>query len=413
MRVREAAALAKAASREMRLAHTAEKNAALEAMASAVESAEGEILTANAQDIASAKDSIAKVMLDRLSLTPARVSAMAAGLREIAALPDPIGAVDRVITRPNGLKIAQTRVPLGLIGIICESRPNVTADAAALCVKAGSAVLLRGGKEALQSNIAITKALRSGLAARNLPPDAVALVTDTARESAREMMELSGVLDVLIPRGGAALIRTVAENARVPVIATGAGVCHVYVDAEADMDMALPIAVTAKCSRPSVCNACETLLVHAAIAPLFLPSAAQELTRHGVELRGCEKTLAIIGGKAVPASEEDWATEYNDLILSVRVVASASEAAEHINRYGTGHSEAIVTKNIATARRFCEWVDSACVYINASTRFTDGGEFGFGGEIGISTQKLHARGPMGLEHLTSVKYIIEGEGQTR
>ncbi len=404
----------KASWEQLRIADTHTRNSALHKMADALISAKDEILSANALDLNNAeKAGLSPAMLERLTLTPARIDGMAAGMREVAAQPDPIGSMDRVDKRPNGLSIGVKRVPLGLVGVIYESRPNVTADVAALCVKSGNACLLRGGKEAILSNKSITQALCAGLEAVGLPGDCVRLVEDTSRESANDMMRLTGILDVLIPRGSASLIRAVVENSRVPVIETGAGNCHTYVDDEADLDMAASITFNAKCSRPSVCNAMETLLVSEKVAEEFLPKAKALLDTKNVELRGCEKTRAILGGGVVPAAGEDWETEYNDYILAVKVVSGLYEATAHINKYGTGHSEAIVTRNYFTAQRFIDRVDAACVYVNASTRFTDGGEFGFGAEIGISTQKLHARGPMGLRHLTSVQYVVYGEGQIR
>ena len=331
----------------------------------------------------------------------------------VAAQPDPIGEVVSGITRPNGLRIEKVRVPLGVIGIIYEARPNVTSDAAAICLKAGSAVLLRGGKEALRTNTAIEAALRRALAEAGLPADCVQLVHDTSHDSARAMMNLTGYLDVLIPRGGKNLIQTVTQNAHVPVIKTGWGNCHVYVDASADIDMAANIVFNAKASRPSVCNAAESLLVHRDIAEKALPAIKKRLDEKQVELRGCERTRAILGDCVAPATEEDYGTEYLDYIMSVKVVDSFDEAIAHIAKYSSGHSEAIVTQNYANARRFVNEVDSAAVYVNASTRFTDGGEFGLGAEIGISTQKLHARGPMGAAELTTTKFIVTGDGQIR
>lgn len=411
--VRDIALAAKDASESLRLATTAQKNAALEAIAQSLELHRDEILDANAKDLENAETSgIPVVMRDRLRLDTKRIAALSAAVRAIAALPDPIGAIEKTIRRPNGLLLQVKRVPLGLIGIIFESRPNVTVDSAVLCIKSGNAALLRGGKDAIVTNLALAKAIQEGLKSTGLPPEAVSLIEDTSRDSAMEMMGLTGVLDVLIPRGGAGLIRTVVENARVPIIETGSGNCHIYIDAEADLDMALNIVDNAKCQRPSVCNACETVLVSKDVANEFLPRMKQKLDTHHVELRGCPATVAILPD-ILSATEEDWATEYNDYILAVRVVEGLYQATAHINRYGTKHSESIITKNLFTANRFAERVDSACVYINASTRFSDGEEFGFGGEIGISTQKLHARGPMGLEHLTSIQYVIHGEGQVR
>ena len=408
-------AAARAAARALASATAGEKNKALQCMAQSLLERQEEILAANRQDMdAAAESGMAKAMLDRLSLSPSRIAGMADGLRQVAALADPVGEIVQGGLRPNGLRIEKTRVPLGVVGIIYEARPNVTSDAAALCLKAGNAVILRGGKEALRSNAAVADALRDGLASAGLNPDAVQLVRDTSRETANAMMRLHGVIDVLIPRGGAGLIRAVVENATVPVIETGVGNCHIYVDRDADIAMAARITVNAKASRPSVCNAAETLLVHEEIAPRALPVIAKALEEAGVQLRGCERTREILADPAVlPATEEDWATEYLDYILAVRVVPSLEAAAEHIAAYGTGHSECIVTDSHAAAERFTAAVDAAAVYVNASTRFTDGEEFGMGAEIGISTQKLHARGPMGLRELTTVKYIVYGDGQVR
>lgn len=390
------------------------KSAALSAMADALEENAEAVLQANALDLADAKkNGMGDVMLDRLALSPARVRGMADGLRAVAAQADPVGTVVAGSVRPNGLKIEKVRVPLGVIGMIYESRPNVTADAAALCLKAGNAVILRGGKEAIRSNTAIADTMRAAAERAGLPRDSLQLVEDTDRASAVGMMNMTGLLDVLIPRGGAGLIRSVAEHSRVPVIKTGSGNCHVFVDASADVDMAANIVYNAKTSRPSVCNAIETVLVHRDIAERFLPAMKRRLDEKHVEIRGCEKTRAILGDTVVPASESDWATEFLDYILAVRVVNDLDEAIAHIARYSTGHSESIVTGSYENARRFTEQVDSAAVYVNASTRFTDGGEFGLGAEIGISTQKLHARGPMGVNELTSVKYVISGNGQIR
>ena len=337
---------------------------------------------------------------------------MADGLRDVAALEDPVGEVESMKKRPNGLLIGRKRVPLGVIGIIYEARPNVTADAFGLCFKSGNAVILRGGSDAIRSNEAIVAAIRRGLLAAGLPEDAVQLVADTSRESARELMRLNGYLDVLIPRGSAGLIRTVVENSTVPVIETGTGNCHVYVDATADFQMALDIIYNAKTQRIGVCNACESLLVHQSIAEEFLPLLKERLDEKQVEIRADEASCRLVPG-FVPAAEEDWGREYLDYILSLKQVGSLEEAIAHINRYGTGHSEAIVTRDYGNAQRFLEEVDAAAVYVNASTRFTDGAQFGFGAEIGISTQKLHARGPMGLRELTTIKYIIYGDGQVR
>ena len=404
---------AKAASKAL-MAASPKKDAALCAAAKELERSSGEILAANRKDLAAAREAgMRPALLDRLALSEARIQGMAAGLRGVAAQPDPIGEVVSGITRPNGLRIEKVRVPLGVIGIIYEARPNVTSDAAAICLKAGSAVLLRGGKEALRTNTAIEAALRRALAEAGLPADCVQLVHDTSHDSARAMMNLTGYLDVLIPRGGKNLIQTVTQNAHVPVIKTGWGNCHVYVDASADIDMAANIVFNAKASRPSVCNAAESLLVHRDIAEKALPAIKKRLDEKQVELRGCERTRAILGDCVAPATEEDYGTEYLDYIMSVKVVDSFDEAIAHIAKYSSGHSEAIVTQNYANARRFVNEVDSAAVYVNASTRFTDGGEFGLGAEIGISTQKLHARGPMGAAELTTTKFIVTGDGQIR
>jgi glutamate-5-semialdehyde dehydrogenase len=352
-------------------------------------------------------------LLDRLALTPDRIRGIADGVRQVAALDDPIGQIDKMATRPNGLVIGRKKVPLGVIAIIYEARPNVTVDAAVLCLKAGNAVILRGGKEAINSNTAFANIMRSAVAEAGLPEDCISLVSDTSRASAQELMLLTEYVDVLIPRGGAGLIKSVVENAKVPVIQTGVGNCHVYVDSDADLDMGAQIIFNAKCSRPSVCNAAETLLVARDIAPKFLPKAKALLDTKNTQLRGCPETRAILGDSVVPATEEDYYTEFGDYILAVKVVSGVEEAIEHINKYNTGHSEAIVTNNYANSQRFLDAVDAAAVYVNASTRFTDGGEFGLGAEIGISTQKMHARGPMGLEQLTSSKFIIYGSGQIR
>ena len=352
-------------------------------------------------------------MLDRLTLTEARIHSMAEGVRQIAAQADPIGSVLEGHTNANGLKIEKVRVPLGVIGMIYEARPNVTADAAALCLKAGNAVILRGGKEAIQSNTAIAEILREAVAGEGLPEDSIQLIRDTTRESSIALMNLTGYLDVLIPRGGAGLIRSVVENSHVPVIETGVGNCHVFVDETADIDMAASIIFNAKTSRPSVCNAIETILVHKNIAARALPAIKAKLDEKNVELRGCERTREILGDCVIPAVESDWSEEYLDYILAIKVVDSLDDALAHIAQYSSGHSEAIVTENYRNAERFLAEVDAAAVYVNASTRFTDGGEFGLGAEIGISTQKLHARGPMGVNELTSTKFIIRGGGQIR
>lgn len=392
----------------------AKKDQALLAMAAALEAREAEILAANETDLAAAREGgMSESLLDRLALNHARVLGMAQGVRGVAAQSDPVGTVVGGGMRPNGLKIEKVRVPLGVIGIIYEARPNVTADAAALCLKAGNAVILRGGKEAFCSNRAIAEIMRQAAAESGLPAGCIQLVQDTSRASSVEMMQLTAYLDVLIPRGGRGLIQSVVQNSRVPVIETGSGNCHVYVDETADLHMAAEIIYNAKTSRPSVCNAIETILVHRAVAERALPLIKAKLDEKHVELRGCETTRAILGGSVVPATEEDWATEYLDYILAVRVVDGMDEALAHIAAYSSGHSEAIVTRSYENAQRFTAEVDSAAVYVNASTRFTDGGEFGLGAEIGISTQKLHARGPMGANELTSTKFIINGSGQIR
>lgn len=392
---------------------TPQKNKALLASADALLAAQEEILSANREDVAAAVEKgIKGAFIDRLTLTEQRLAEMAAGLRQVAALDDPVGEVLSMKTLENGLLIGQKRVPMGVIGIIFEARPNVTADAFGLCLKAGSAVILRGGKEAFGTNRAVVGVLRGALAAEGLPEDCVQMVPDTSRETANEMMRLNGYLDVLIPRGGAGLIQSVVQNSTVPVIQTGVGNCHVYVDESADLEKAAKIVLNAKTQRPGVCNACESLLVHEKIAEAFLPEIGRALQEKTVEIRGDAQTQSLVAG-AVPATEEDWATEYADTILSTRVVRDIDEAIAHIRKYSTGHSEAIVTENYTNAQRFLNEVDAAAVYVNASTRFTDGGQFGFGAEIGISTQKLHARGPMGLKELTTTKYIIYGSGQIR
>ena len=404
---------AKVAARTLSVADTAQKNKALEAIAQALLDRQAEILSANARDLEAARESgMRQSLQDRLALDEKRIAGIVEGVRQVAALPDPIGQVTKMEKRPNGLIIGRRRVPLGVIGIIYEARPNVTVDAAALCLKSGNAVILRGGKEALHSNMALTAIMRDALNQSGLPMDCVSLVASTSRESATEMMNLTGYLDVLIPRGGAGLIRSVVENARVPVIQTGVGVCHIYVHEKADLQMAADILYNAKCSRPSVCNAAECVLVDRAVAEQFLPMAQARLADKHVEFRGCPETCAILPD-AVPATEEDWDTEYGDYILAAKVVEGQDEAMDFIAAHGTGHSEAIVTADYFAAQRFLDEVDAAAVYVNASTRFTDGFEFGLGAEIGISTQKMHARGPMGLEELTSSKYVIYGTGQVR
>lgn len=413
MQLLEIAKRAKQASYGMMTASSAQKDAALLSIADAIEARAEEILEANGKDLALAREKgTGSALFDRLTLTKARLSAMADSAREVAGLADPTGSVDSMWKRPNGLLIGRRRVPLGVIGIIYEARPNVTLEALSLCVKSGNVCVLRGGSEAIHSNIAIADIATEAAEGSGLPQGAIALVKDTSRETAREMMRLNGYLDVLIPRGGASLIRSVVENASVPVIETGLGNCHVYVDDTADFAMARAIIDNAKTSRPAVCNAAETLLVSEKIAKDFLPGCLEYLCAKAVEIRGCGLTRELFPS-AKPATEEDWLEEYHDFILAVRVVGGLDEAIEHINHYGTKHSEAIVTESYANAQRFLDAVDAATVYVNASTRFTDGNEFGFGAEIGISTQKLHARGPMGLEQLTSVKYVVYGEGQVR
>ena len=407
-------ALAKEAARILATAGTAKKNEALSAIADILSARQGEWLEANQLDIAAAKENgMRPAMLDRLTLTPERIGGIVDAVRQVIALPDPIGRVTKMETRPNGLIIGKRTVPLGVIAIIFEARPNVTVDAAALCLKSGNVCILRGGKEAFRSNLAVTKLMREALVSVGLPEDCISLVQDTSRETANELMHLDKYVDVLIPRGGAGLIRTVAKESSVPVIRTGEGVCHIYIDAEADLDMGAKVLFNAKCSRPSVCNAVECVLIHEAVLEPFLTKAVPLLEEKNVELRCDGKALDILGDKAIPAVEADWDAEYDDYILAVRTVKNTQEALDFIAAHSTGHSEAIITNNYFTAQHFLDSVDAAAVYVNASTRFTDGGEFGLGAEIGISTQKMHARGPMGLEELTSSKYIIYGEGQVR
>ncbi len=392
----------------------AKKDDALNAIAGALIQNSGKIIEANEIDIENGRAAgLTESLIDRLKLDRGRIEGMAKGVAEVAAQADPVGKILEGRTLKNGLKIEKITVPMGVIGIIFEARPNVTSDAAALCLKAGSAVILRGGKEAINSNKAIAEVMRNAIERSGLPRDCVQLITDTSRQSATELMQLTEYLDVLIPRGGAGLIKSVVNNAKVPVIETGVGNCHVYVDKSADLDMAKIIVYNAKTSRPSVCNAIETVLVHKDIAEAALPLIKAELDKKNVEIRGCERTAAILGEDVVPACEDDYAREFLDYILAVKVVDSLDEAIEHLAKYSTGHSECIVTSDYAAAEKFTACVDSAAVYVNASTRFTDGGEFGLGAEIGISTQKLHARGPMGLSSLTSSKYIIKGSGQIR
>ena len=405
---------AKAATYVLATAGTARKNAALNAIADVLTERQTEWLSANAEDVAAAKEAgMRPAMLDRLTLTPERVAGIVDGVRQVAALPDPIGRVDKMETRPNGLIIGRRRVPLGVIAIIFEARPNVTVDAAALCLKSGNVCILRGGKEAIRSNRCVAELMRQALRSVGLPEDCISLVQDTSHETANELMHLDGYVDVLIPRGGAGLIRAVAKEASVPVIRTGEGVCHIYVDSDANLDMAAEILYNAKCSRPSVCNAVECVLIHEAVAAEFLKKAVPLLDRKHVELRCDEASLKLLGARARAAEDADWDAEYDDYILAVHVVRDLDEAMEFIAAHSTQHSECIVTESYAKAQRFLDEVDAAAVYVNASTRFTDGGEFGMGAEIGISTQKMHARGPMGLEELTSYKYIVYGNGQVR
>ena len=404
---------ARRAARSVAVADTAVKNQALEAAARRLRERADDVLAANRRDLsAGAEAGLGAALLDRLTLDEARLRAVAAGLEQIAALPDPVGDTIARWRRPNGLEITQVRIPLGVVGVIYEARPNVTADAAGLCLKAGNTVVLKGGKEAFHSNTAIARCLSDGIAAAGLPAASVQLVPTTERAAVAVLLRQSDSIDVIIPRGGPSLIEAITRESTIPVVQHYAGICHVYVDADADLDMARRIAVNAKVQRPGVCNAMETLLVHQDVAPAFLPVVARELRAAGVELRGCPRTQALVAA-ASAASEEDWRTEYLDLILSIKVVDSLDAAIEFINTYGTGHSDAIVTDGYASARRFLAAVDSAAVYVNASTRFTDGFEFGFGAEVGISTNRLHARGPMGLRELTTYKYAILGAGQIR
>lgn len=404
---------AKKAESYLMTASTAEKNAALNKIADALLESTGTILAANELDIKAAKENKMKPSLvDRLSLDEKRIASMALGVREVALLDDPVGKTISGSIRPNGLAIEKVSVPLGVIAVIFEARPNVTADAAALCLKSGNSVILRGGKEAFRSNKAIADTMRKAVKESGLPEDCILLVEDTSRESATALMKMNGYVDVLIPRGGAGLIKACVQNSTVPVIETGTGNCHVYVDEFANLEMAKNILCNAKVSRPSVCNACESLLVHKAVAEKFLPMAKAELEKSNVIIHGDEESAKIISG-VVPATEEDFKKEYLGYEISVKVVESLDEAIAHISKYGTGHSECIVTESYSNSQKFTSRVDCAAVYVNASTRFTDGSEFGFGAEIGISTQKLHARGPLGLPELVSFKYVVRGNGQTR
>ncbi|MDF2566772.1 MAG: proA [Oscillospiraceae bacterium] len=405
---------AKKASFSLGNASTKTKNDALTAIAQMLIEKSDYIIEQNQIDIKAARENgIRENMVDRLMLDKNRIKAISEAVLKVVDLEDPIGTVDSGFVRPNGLKIKKVRVPIGVIGIIFESRPNVTVDAASLCLKTGNAVILRGGKEAIHSNKALREVMKQALEQQGLDSDCIILVEDTKRETATEMMQMNGYLDVLIPRGGSGLIQAVLQNATVPVIETGVGNCHIYVEKTADLDMAVRIVDNAKTSRPSVCNAAESLLVDKEIAEQFLPIVKKVLDQKSVMIFGCEKTQAILGEEIFPATDEEYAKEFNDYIISVKVVDGIDQAISHVNRFGTGHSEAIVTQDLRLSERFTDEVDAAAVYVNASTRFTDGGEFGFGAEIGISTQKLHARGPMGLKELTSVKYIINGNGQIR
>ena len=406
-------ARSKAAQKKLATAGGSVIDKALGALATALENNSQYILEENSKDLRAAQDTgISEAMIDRLTLTQARICGMADGMRQVASSENPVGKVLWGETRPNGMKIEKICVPIGVIAVIFEARPNVTADAAAICLKAGNSVILKGGKEAINSNKAIAAVMRNALADSGLPEDCIILIENISREAATELMRLNGYVDLLIPRGGAGLIRSVVENATVPVIETGVGNCHVYVDSDADIDMAANIVANAKASRVSVCNACEGLLVHRDIAEMALIAIGDKLQEKNVEIRGDEAVCEILP-YAVAATEDDWATEYLDYKISVKVVDSIDEAVSHISKYGTGHSEAIVTDSYAAAEKFKAEVDAAAVYVNASTRFTDGGEFGFGAEIGISTQKLHARGPLGIMHMVSSKYIISGNGQIR
>lgn len=396
------------------VADTGKKNAALAEISRALIENSDKIIEANQKDLAAAKENGMSVsMQDRLMLNEDRIKGIASAVDELIKLEDPIGKVDNGSVRPNGMRITKIRVPMGVIGMIYESRPNVTADAATLCLKTGNAVILRGGKEAYNSNKCICEIMREAVEKAGFPKDIIQFVDDTTREVTTELMKCDKYLDLLIPRGGAGLIKAVTKNATVPVIETGTGNCHLYVDESADIEMAVNITDNAKTQRPSVCNAIETLLVHKNIAEKFLPAVKKKLDEHNVEIRGCAETKRILGDCVVPATEEDYATEFGDYIIAVRVVDDISQAIEHIAEYSTGHSECIVTNDLSNANKFKSEVDSACVYVNASTRFTDGGMFGFGAEIGISTQKLHARGPMGLYEITTNKYLIDGNGQIR
>jgi len=404
---------AKRAAGQLSTAPSEAKNATLEAMASSLVSHSSEIILANSQDVRKAQEmGLSASMVKRLVFGRDKIRAAASSLSALGDLEDPVGKIDRTMVRPNGLHIVRTRVPLGVIGMIYESRPGVTVDAAGICLKSGNAVILKGGAEALETNKAIASALREGISRSGLDENAVSLVEDTSRQCAQELMRLRGYIDLLIPRGGWGLIRSVLENAQIPVIETGVGNCHVYIDSPCNLRQAVEISINAKASNPAVCNAAETLIVHREVAGAFLPLFEETAKEHRISLRACPRAIGLLQS-AQPASEEDWGTEYLDLILAVKVVDSLEEAIQHIAKYGTGHSEAIVTESYSNARKFAAGIDAAAVFVNASTRFTDGGEFGFGAEIGISTQKLHARGPMGLEEMTTWKYVVYGDGQVR
>ena len=405
---------AKTAAAELATAGTETKNLALRYIAEELVARKRDIIEKNRQDVKAAEaKGVKSSLVDRLYLNEKRIEGIAEGIEKVIALPDPVGLIDSGETRPNGLRIEKIRVPLGVVGIIYESRPNVTADAAALCLKSGNAAILRGGSDAINTNILITEIMRSAIEKAGLPADSVQLLEDTSREAANAMMKAHGLVDVLIPRGGAGLIRSCVENSSVPVIETGVGNCHIYVDSSASIPMAVEIIDNAKTQRPGVCNACETVILHREIAEDILPKLKKQLDLHKVEIRGDEITKMILGDCVVPATEEDWATEFLDYILAVRVVDNIHEAMEHIKKYSSGHSECIITDSVAAAEEFKRQIDAAAVYVNASTRFTDGFEMGLGAEIGISTAKLHARGPMGLRDLTTIKYLITGNGQIR
>ena len=411
--VTEKASRAKTAARKLAVLSSSVKNAALIKMADALVAQTPALISANTKDLDEAKRrGLSSAMIDRLTLNSKRIGEMAAGLREVAALPDPVGEVIKMVRRPNGMQVGRVRVPIGVIGIVYESRPNVTADAASLCLKAGNAVVLRGGSEAIYSNAAIVKVLSGAGATAGLPDDCVAFLDNPDRLAVMEMLKLDALIDLIIPRGGEGLMKMVTENSRIPVIKHDKGLCHTYVDEDADLAMARSICFNAKVQRPATCNAMETLLVNEKIATVFLPTMIQEFQAAGVEVRGCPKTRAIVPG-IQEAKEEDWTTEYLDLILSVKVVKDMDEAMEHIARYGSQHSEAIITRDYGRSRRFLAEVDACAVFVNASTRLNDGYQFGLGAEIGISTSRIHARGPMGLEELTTTKYIVLGEGQLR